>query len=159
MTLKPRKQPDSGVDQRSERSLPTLLSSVQNRVLIAGLLTIVFLAFPLAAACSDECDHSVSTAAKAACEAGRLKAVSDQVGREYDRVVAEFPKSRFFLNPNFKINQDAWTTYVDSQCEPEADLMLGSAGAWVIPQCKAKAYQKRLIFLTRMVRILKDSEQ
>ena len=159
MAPNPREKSDARANRMCKRLPSALPGLVQRRTLIAGIAATTFLAFPLTAAYCGECDSAVSTMAKGECESARLEAVSAQLRREYDQVVAELPKSRLWYEANLKINQDAWTTYVDSQCELKGALAFGSAEAWVVPQCKTEAYQKRLRFLTGMLSTLKDSEQ
>lgn len=52
------------------------------------------------------------------------------------------PKSKI-LESKLNKSQASWSEFVDTECDLEADLTFGSAGSFVIFQCKIKLYIKR----------------
>ena len=103
---------------------------------------------------TQECGGSLNTEDRAACETARYEALRTQVDKRFAAILVRPYHS--LLHPRLEIAEDIWRAYVESQCDLEADLMFGSAAAFVAPQCKIRAYKKRLLFLDEVAKALEQ---
>ena len=98
--------------------------------------------------CLAACDQPMSTIEESQCALVAADLAAQKMQQSLNRVLIDAQKmngngSATDFQPQIRKSQSQWEEWRETQCNLEADVTMGSAGAYVLPQCRERLIVER----------------
>ena len=99
------------------------------------------MAFPIGSFA--DCNQPTSTVDESQCAQAAANKAAQAMRKSLNRALADAGKAvgngnTVDFRPQISESQGVWEKWKEAQCKLEADLTMGSAGAYVLPQCRER---------------------
>jgi len=97
---------------------------------------------------AEECDRNFSTAQHSICAQKDVEQATKEMNTELTRALSAAkemlgPITHVDFRPQILRSQELWDQWKESQCNLEADVTMGSDGAFILPECRQRLTIKR----------------
>jgi Lysozyme inhibitor LprI len=117
------------------------LPSFSQTLLVVGLVSAGAEALPIR--CFAACNQPMSTVEESQCAQAAADRAYQTMQISLNRALVDAGKmigngNTVDYRPQISESQGIWEKWKEAQCKLEADLTMGSAGAYVLPQCRER---------------------
>jgi uncharacterized protein YecT (DUF1311 family) len=115
-------------------------------LIVVGMVSAGAAVFPIRSFAA--CNQPMSTVEESQCAQAAADKAAQAMLKSLSRALADAAKmigngNTVDFRPQIKESQGIWEQWKEAQCKLEADLTMGSAGAYVLPQCRERLIIER----------------